>query len=276
MASAPFKLTTSTPADVDTVSQFPALDRGDKDKVQSWILTDHNVDGTHTQATFVQAGTLLSDGTTTTAAPTPASNRTSIYRATDGALRTIRGEDSTVEFLGGVPPGAVIPYAGTSAPAGWLFVNGGAVSRTTYARLFTAIGTLYGVGDGSTTFNIPDLNGRIIIGRDGVGRVTAGGGNWDASVVASTGGLQNHTMTSGELVSHTHTFSGTAQTWNLNSQVKSTSIVGGIAFGGGSFNFSDTTPNVTVTPAGTISSTGSGTPFTIMPPSIVLNYIIKT
>jgi microcystin-dependent protein len=63
-----------------------------------------------------------------------------------------------------VPVGAYFPYGGTAAPAGWLLCNGAAVSRITYAELFDAIGTAYGAGDGSTTFNIPDLRGRTVFG----------------------------------------------------------------------------------------------------------------
>lgn len=61
-----------------------------------------------------------------------------------------------------VPPGVVFPYAGPTPPTGWLLCDGSAVSRTTYARLFAAIGTVYGVGDGSTTFNLPDLRGEFL------------------------------------------------------------------------------------------------------------------
>lgn len=57
------------------------------------------------------------------------------------------------------PTGAMIPYAGASAPAGYLLCNGSAVSRTTYAALFAVIGTTYGSGDGSTTFNVPNAKG---------------------------------------------------------------------------------------------------------------------
>ena len=60
-----------------------------------------------------------------------------------------------------MPTGVVLPYAGTSAPTGWLACDGTAISRTTYASLFAAISTSYGVGDGSTTFNLPDLRGRF-------------------------------------------------------------------------------------------------------------------
>src|SRR5258708_23166136 len=61
-----------------------------------------------------------------------------------------------------MPIGSMIAFGGTSAPSGgWLICNGAAVSRVTYAALFTAIGTAYGNGDGSTTFNLPDMPGRL-------------------------------------------------------------------------------------------------------------------
>lgn len=73
-----------------------------------------------------------------------------------------------------VAPGFVMPFAGGAAPAGWLKANGVAVSRTTYSALFGAIGTKYGVGDGSTTFNLPDLRGEFIRGWDDGRGVDAG------------------------------------------------------------------------------------------------------
>lgn len=63
-----------------------------------------------------------------------------------------------------VPTGMIGPYAGTSSPSGWLFCNGSAVSRTTYASLFAAIGTTWGIGDGLTTFNVPDLQDMFLRG----------------------------------------------------------------------------------------------------------------
>lgn len=66
-----------------------------------------------------------------------------------------------------LPSGMVSAYAGASAPDGWLFCDGSAVSRTTYAALFAALGTSHGQGDGSTTFNIPDYRGRFLRGVDG-------------------------------------------------------------------------------------------------------------
>ena len=65
-----------------------------------------------------------------------------------------------------LPSGAVSAFAMNSAPTGWLKANGSAISRTTYASLFAAIGTTFGVGDGSTTFNIPDLRGEFVRGWD--------------------------------------------------------------------------------------------------------------
>jgi phage-related tail fiber protein len=65
-----------------------------------------------------------------------------------------------------VPAGFVWPYAGSTAPTGWLECNGAAVNRTTYAALFTAIGTTFGIGNGSTTFNLPDLRGEFVRGWD--------------------------------------------------------------------------------------------------------------
>lgn len=65
-----------------------------------------------------------------------------------------------------MPSGAVAHFAMSSAPSGWLKANGAAVSRTTYASLFAAIGTTFGVGDGSTTFNVPDLRGEFLRGWD--------------------------------------------------------------------------------------------------------------
>ena len=67
-------------------------------------------------------------------------------------------------YDGIVPPGMIAPYAGKTAPEGWLLCDGSAVSRTTYAALYAAIGTTYGAGNGSTTFTLPDLRGRVPAG----------------------------------------------------------------------------------------------------------------
>ena len=118
---------------------------------------------------------------------------------------------------GFVPTGGVISYYGTSEPTGWLWANGQAVSRTTYAALFTAISTTHGVGDGSTTFNVPNYKDRMDIGRATMGSTT------DAAIIDSLldtttlgatydgeGAIDTITLTATELPVHTHTFTGSS------------------------------------------------------------------
>lgn len=75
--------------------------------------------------------------------------------------------------IGIIPVGAMMPFAGTTAPTGWLLCYGQAISRTTYANLFALTSTAYGIGDGSTTFNLPDYRGRVHIGLDNMGGSSA-------------------------------------------------------------------------------------------------------
>ncbi|MBX9268738.1 tail fiber protein [Chromobacterium violaceum] len=78
----------------------------------------------------------------------------------------LAGKATKAEAVAAAPPGLIGFFAGPAAPVGWLRANGTAVSRSTYAALFAAIGTLYGAGDGSTTFNLPDLRGEFVRGWD--------------------------------------------------------------------------------------------------------------
>lgn len=96
------------------------------------------------------------------------------------------------------PAGVMAPFAGTAAPAGYLACDGSAVSRTTYAALYAAIGTTYGAGDGSTTFNLPDLERRAIVGAGGTATSVLG------NTVGATGGSETHTLTTSEMPRHTH------------------------------------------------------------------------
>ena len=77
--------------------------------------------------------------------------------------------DGKADAIFGVPSGSLMAYAGSTAPSGWLFCFGQAISRTANAALFAAIGTAYGAGDGSTTFNLPDLRDRVIAGKGDMG-----------------------------------------------------------------------------------------------------------
>ena len=88
--------------------------------------------------------------------------------------------------------GIVIPFAGTTAPQGWMLCDGSAVSRTTYAALFAVIGTTYGEGDGENTFNIPNLAGRVVIGVS------------NSHALGTTGGSETVTLTADQLPAHTH------------------------------------------------------------------------
>lgn len=129
------------------------------------------------------------------------------------------------------PVGSILPYGGSEAstPAGWLFCGGQAVSRSTYAALFAVIGTTYGSGDGVTTFNVPDLRGRVLAGKDDMGgsaanRLTSGVSGVTGTTLGAAGGDQR-------IQNHTHTFSGT--TGNDSPDHSHTFAVYGGSFGDG-------------------------------------------
>lgn len=106
----------------------------------------------------------------------------------DGQVTTAKLASTTQQGL--LPAGAVMPFAMNSAPAGWLAADGTAVSRSTYATLFAAIGTAHGSGDGSTTFNLPDLRGIFVRGS---GSQTIGGITYNKTFAATEGdAFQGH------------------------------------------------------------------------------------
>ena len=112
--------------------------------------------------------------------------------------------DSTTYYpVAYTPSGTVNLYAGATAPTGWLLCDGSAVSRTTYSELFTAIGTQYGAGDGTTTFNVPNLSGKVPVGLDS--------SDTDFDALGETGGSKTHTLTSAEVPSHNHNAATNAQ-----------------------------------------------------------------
>lgn len=95
-----------------------------------------------------------------------------------------------------LPIGSILSYPGTIAPTNWLLANGQAVSRTDNAELFALIGTTYGVGDGSTTFNIPNLKGKVIAGLDST--------QTEFDTLGEIGGEKTHTLTIPEMPNHNH------------------------------------------------------------------------
>ena len=174
---------------------------------------------------------------------------------------SVSGNVVAAEFYGGganltgivaLPTGAVLPFAGASAPSGHLLCFGQAISRSTYSDLFTAIGTVYGVGDGSTTFNIPDLRGRAVAGQDDMGgtsanRLTDQSGGVDGDVLGDTGGAETHTLTLNEIPAELKQY-------------------------GNHYRGLDN-PNPGPDGSGTA---GGGAAHNNVQPTIILNYIIKT
>jgi len=106
--------------------------------------------------------------------------------------------------IAALPAGVMIDFAGTTAPSGWIMCDGAAVSRTVYAGLFAAIGTTYGTGDGSTTFNLPDFRGRFARYMDNMGTV-AGAASRDTarSLVSALGTTQTQTTAKNGLTATT-------------------------------------------------------------------------
>lgn len=190
-----------------------------------------------------------------------------------------------------VPSGAMFSFPGTTAPAGYLLCFGQAISRITYSTLFGLIGTTWGSGDGTGTFNLPDFRGRVIIGLDNMGGTNAGrmvaanasilgingGGselNTPVGTVSGTSTSGDTTLNQGQMPSHNHpinlsTFNGhggfgsgnDTPTWNGSSLV-ATDYSGG----NGSHNHV----------GGSLSASFTGTAGNTTQPWLAMNVIIKT
>ena len=113
---------------------------------------------------------------------------------------------ATVGQLTSIPVGAVTDFAGSAAPTGWLLCYGQAISRTTYASLFAAIGTAYGAGDGTTTFNVPDCRGRVSAGKDDMGGTSADRltSPLNGDTLGASGGAEGVSITIPQLPAHNH------------------------------------------------------------------------
>lgn len=154
------------------------------------------------------------------------------------------------ELENGMPIGAVIQYAGSTAPTNWLICDGSAISRITYAELFSVIGTTYGAGDGSTTFNLPNLKGRVPVG--------VNSSDTDFNSLGKTGGEKEVQLTTGNYA------------WNNYMTNAPTPDIEGSRI------------NTLFTPSGDsigliarYGNTNSNKPHNNMPPYFVTNYIIK-
>lgn len=183
-----------------------------------------------------------------------------------------------------IAPGLIQDFGGTTAPTGYLLCDGSAVSRTTYAALFAAISTNWGVGNGTTTFNVPDLRRKVTIGSGG----TAVSG--PANTVGASGGAETHTLTTAELAAHNHaiTDGGHAHTITDPGHNHAAYASGNTATPAPGFaavvpSLTDVTGTRTTgitinsgTTGITINNNGSGTAHNNMQPSAVVTKIIKT
>jgi len=194
--------------------------------------------------------------------------------------------------------GAIKPWTKATAPAGYVLCNGGAISRTTYADLFAVISTTYGAGDGSTTFNVPQLQGKLPQGYDGNTYNLAGTGGANTVTVAVTnnqaatnatnqavtvtGSISNTSLTTAQLASHSH---GTNAKSASHSDGVDSVNAGGYGFpsannnnegSGTGHNHAHTlsgtlTGNITTSLTGSVTAAGTNS----FSPFVVVNYIIK-
>ena len=176
----------------------------------------------------------------------------------DGAVTAAKLDAAAVSVL--MPTGSIMPYAGAAAPTGYLLCDGAAIARQaggSDTALFTLLGITYGAGDGSTTYNIPDLRGRVIAGQDDMGgasanRLTGLTGGVDGDVLGGTGGSETHTLIAAEM-QHTNTTTTTSHNVDAGSGVI-------------------TAPSAATT--GNIAAV-TATAHNNVQPTIILNYIIK-
>jgi microcystin-dependent protein len=202
--------------------------------------------------------------------------------ATAGTSTTQVASTAFVQTAAGIttPSGSVSAYAGSAAPTGWLLCSGAAVSRATYAALFAIVGTTYGIGDGSTTFNLPDLRGRAVAGVDNMGgtaanRITSGGSGIVGTTLGASGGLQTHTLLTAETPAHSHFIAspgGVGSGALSNSNYVDYSMTS-YATGNNNYVLYGTSA---ASDRGLTSSTGGGGAHNNTQPTMMLNYIIKT
>ena len=178
---------------------------------------------------------------------------------------------SDLTGIEGIPTATIVPWSSASVPSGFLECNGTAVSRSTYSALFAIVGTTYGAGDGSSTFNLPNLADNVPIGKSpGKALASTGGANTVSSTGNVAGSTANATLSEAQLASHAH---------NQTAPVRA-SPNGGSPTGGqnGSNNRSLA---VSSTGSGSghlhnMSANFSGDATSVLQPYLALIYIIKT
>lgn len=167
----------------------------------------------------------------------------------------------------GILTGTIVPYSDSSIPSGFLECDGSNVSRTTYADLFAVIGTTYGVGDGSTTFGLPDLQDNVAVGKSGTKALASTGG---ANTVTPTGNVAgstaNATLSTSQLSSHNHLIVG--QPFTGMSSALHTAAMGGGYYTGNRGDGGGHSHNMSANFVGDANS--------VVQPYLTLLYIIKT
>ncbi|MHC4780859.1 MAG: phage tail protein [Planctomycetota bacterium] len=174
---------------------------------------------------------------------------------------------SNLPSAGGTEIGSVTTYAGASIPTGYLSCDGSAISRTTYADLFTALGVAHGEGDGSTTFNLPDLRGRFIRMVDGGAGNDPDSGSRTAAATGGNTGDAVGSLQADEIDSHAHTTQMQNAVANSNTPAQSNSIA--VATDLGQKIFHQSNPNASIS---IINNFGGNE---TRPKNINMNYIIK-
>jgi len=169
----------------------------------------------------------------------------------------------------GIPTATIVPWSSSSVPTGFLECNGAAVSRSTFSALFAIIGTTYGAGDGASTFNVPDLQDNVAVGKSGTKTLgSTGGANTVASSGTVGGSTANATLTTAQLASHNHGF-------DAGPQGPPFQLINSPGPG------SPGTVNVNNTGSGTghshnMSANFSGSATSVVQPFLTVIYIIKT
>lgn len=193
---------------------------------------------------------------------------TGVPAAPTAAAGTNTTQIATTAFVlaNGVPTGGLVMWPTDTAPNGFLLCDGTAVSRTTYAALFAIVGTTFGSGNGSTTFNLPNYEDRMPYGTT----VGATGGSANATLVS-----HSHSFTGNALGDHSHTttFNQTSKSNNATPYMLSNPYIGENQNGSVAL---PTTSASAGTPTGSISTEGSSATNANLPPYLGINFIIKT
>jgi len=200
-----------------------------------------------------------------------------VYNNADGAfyLQGFYGNPYNIPLGGG------LPFFGSSAPnSSFAFPYGQPISRTTYGALFSLIGTTYGTGDGSTTFNLPDLRGRVLAGKDdmggtGAGRLTPSWFGASAATLGATGGSESHTLTTAEIPSHTHANFLSDPGHSHTQQGGGSGGAGGLAGSSSAQGPSGSTSASATGIALNNAAQGGGGAHVIVQPTIICNYITR-